>query len=436
MGVWAEPSAFLLRDRRLLLMAAFGFASGLPLPLTGLTLRQWLSEHGVSLGAVGLTAWIGLSYTLKFLWAPLLDQVRPPPGLRRLGRRRGWLVAIQAALAAALLALAWSEPSNAPALVAVAVGVAFLSASQDIVVDAWRIETFPQDAQGAAMAAYVWGYRVALLASGAGAIGLVGPLGWHGALSCMAGLSALGVAASLLATEPAAVLAARVEGVAGRLRGAVVTPLREFLRRPGAGEVLAFVLLFKLGEALAGPMAIPFYHDMGFDRAAVARALFLPSLTASLAGSAAGGVLVARVGTGRALVLTGFAQMATLLLYLAVAASHGDVRVLYLKVLVEGFAEAMADAAFIAYLSGLCAVAYTATQYALLSSLAVVGVRTLGGVSGFLAQALGWVPFYGAAVLTALPAMGIMVHLLRRFPGTGGAREARPEALPLDSAKG
>ena len=432
MRVWAEPSlAFLLRDRRLFLMLAFGFASGLPLPLTGLTLRQWLSEHGVSLGAIGLTAWIGLSYTLKFLWAPLLEQVRPPFGLRRLGRRRGWLVAIQAALAAALLALAWSDPSRAPALVAVAVGVAFLSASQDIVVDAWRIETFAPAAQGAAMAAYVWGYRVALLASGAGAIGLAGPLGWHWALSCMAGLSALGVGTSLLAAEPrVAVQAARAEGVTGRLRGAVVTPLREFLARPGAGEVLAFVLLFKLGEALAGPMAIPFYRDMGFDRAQVARALFLPSLTASLAGSAAGGVLVARIGTGRALVATGFAQMATLGLYLAVAASHGDVRVLYLKVLVEGFAEAMADAAFIAYLSGLCAAAYTATQYALLSSLAVVGVRTLGGLSGFLAQALGWVPFYGAAMLTALPAMGIMVHLLRR-PGTGAARQRLPEVLNL-----
>ncbi len=421
-------------------MLAFGFASGLPLPLTGLTLRQWLSEHGVSLGAIGLTAWIGLSYTLKFLWAPLLDQLRPPPGLRRLGRRRGWLAAIQAALAAALLALAWSDPSHAPPLVAVAVGVAFLSASQDIVVDAWRIETFPQAAQGAAMAAYVWGYRVALLVSGAGALGLAGPLGWHGALSCMAALSALGLAATLLAAEPASgqaaqALAAHAHGAAARLRDAVVTPLREFLSRPGAAEILAFVLLFKLGEALAGPMAIPFYHDMGFDRAQVARALFLPSLTASLAGSAAGGLLVARIGTGRALVATGFAQMATLGLYLAVAASHGDVRVLYAKVLVEGFAESMADAAFIAYLSGLCALAYTATQYALLSSLAVVGVRTLGGLSGFAAQALGWVPFYAAAVLTALPAMLVMLHLLRRFPG-GLSTPERPEALSLDSAKG
>ena len=416
-------------------MLAFGFASGLPLPLTGLTLRQWLSEHGISLAAIGLTAWIGLSYILKFLWAPLLDQLRPPPGLRRLGRRRGWLVAIQVALALAILGLAWSDPSDAPALVAVAVAVAFLSASQDIVVDAWRIETFAQDAQGAAMAAYVWGYRIALLVSGAGALGLAGPLGWHGALSCMAALSALGIATSLAAPEPHAALAARAGDAASRLRDAVVTPLREFLSRPGAGEILAFVLLFKLGEALAGPMAIPFYHDMGFDRGQVARALFLPSLTASLAGSATGGLLVARIGTGRALVLTGFAQMATLGLYLAVAASHGDVRVLYAKVLVEGFAEAMADAAFIAYLSGLCASAYTATQYALLSSLAVVGVRTLGGLSGYLAKWLGWVPFYAVAVLTALPAMAIMLHLLRRFPG-GLSQGASPETLPLGSARG
>ncbi len=419
--------------RRLLLMGLYGAASGLPLPLTGLTLRQWLSEHGVSLASIGLTATIGLAYTLKFLWAPLLD-ARPPGVLARFGRRRGWLLAVQAPLVLACAALALCDPATGVVrLVGVAVLVAFLSASQDIAVDAWRIETFPPREQGLALAAYVWGYRVALLVSGAGAIGLAGVLGWHGALLAMAGLMALSLPLTLLAPEPAAEAGALPprEPLPTRLRRAVVQPLGEFLSRSGAVEILCFVLLFKLGEAMAGTMAIPFYRDMGFDRSAVARALGVPSLLASLGGAATGGWLVARLGTGRALVLTGFAQMATMLLYMAVAASHGSFPVLVTKVVVEGFAESMADAAFITFLSALCSPAHAATQYALLSSLAAVAVRTLGGLSGFLAAALGWVPFYGATVLAALPAMLVMLHLLRRRGGSG--RQEEKEAVLFEN---
>jgi PAT family beta-lactamase induction signal transducer AmpG len=398
-----------LADRRLWLMGGFGFASGLPLPLSGFTLRYWFSEAGVSLAAIGLTAAIGLSYTLKFLWAPLFDQ-RAPLGL---GRRRGWLLTIQPLLVAACGALALSDPARG-ALFAVpaAVVVAFLSASQDIVVDAWRIETFAAEAQGLALAAYIWGYRAALLVSGAGAIGLAAALGWHGALLLMAALGGVGIAVSLAAPEPAVA----VSPPRASLAASVVAPLRDFLARPRAWEMLAFVMLFKLGEALAGTMAPAFYRAMGFDRAQVALATGIPSLAASLAGALAGGLLVARLGAGRALVLTGFVQMASMFLYFALAWSGGDARILVAKVVLEGFAEAMADAAFITYLSGLCDSAYTATQYALLSSLAAVGLRTLGSLSGVLAQALGWVWFYGLAIFAAVPAMLIMLHLLRRPP--------------------
>ncbi|MDQ2802266.1 MAG: MFS transporter, partial [Pseudomonadota bacterium] len=169
----------LLADRRLWLMAGYGLVSGLPLPLSGFTLRLWLSEGGISLALIGLTANVGLAYSLKFLWAPLLDQVRPPGPLAALGRRRGWLMAIQPLLALAAALLALSDPTAAPlTCIGAAALVAFLSASQDIVVDAWRIETFPPRRQGAAMAAYVWGYRVALLIAGAGAIEAADTLGW------------------------------------------------------------------------------------------------------------------------------------------------------------------------------------------------------------------------------------------------------------------
>jgi PAT family beta-lactamase induction signal transducer AmpG len=407
-----------LRDRAFWVMGAYGFAAGLPLPLSGFTLRQWLTEGGTSLAAIGLTANIGLAYMLKFLWSPLLDQVRPPAGLASFGRRRGWLLVIQPMLALACLALAFSDPQQTPSLlVCAAILIAFLSASQDVVVDAWRIETFPERLQGIALAAYIWGYRLALLVAGAGAIGLANVIGWQWALCAMAGLVGTGALVTLAAVEPKRqAVPAIAPGWRARLRTAVVEPFRDFWQRPGAGQILAFVMLFKLGEALAHTMATPFYRDMGFNRAQVALATGVPGLLASLLGAAAGGWLVVRIGTGRALLLTGFVQMASMGLYFALAVSGGNTSILLAKVMLENFAEAMADAAFLTYLSALCSVAFTATQYALLSSLAAVGLRTVGGLSGVLAAAVGWVPFYALTIFAAIPAMLVMLGLLRRFP--------------------
>lgn len=396
-------------------MAALGFVSGLPLALTALPLRQWLTEGGTSLQALGFTASIGLPYTLKFLWAPALDQLRPPV----LGRQRGWLMVIQLSLILACLAFAWSDPRFTPILlVAAAVSIAFLSASQDIVVDAWRIETFTtDDLRGTALATYIWGYRAALLVGGAGVLRLASALGWYGALTAMAGLLSLGLVATLIASEPQAKAASPGSGdFAARLRLMVVDPFKDFMRRPGAPAILAFVMLFKLGEALAHTMAVPFYNAMGFDRNAIADATGVPGLIASLLGAAAGAWLIARIGNGRALVATGFVQMASMGLYFALAVSHGDWRILVMKITLENVAEGMADVAFITYLSSLCSTAFTATQYALLSSLAAVGLRTLGGFSGVLAASLGWVGFYALTIVAAVPAMLVMVWLLRHFP--------------------
>ncbi len=408
----------LAADRALWIMGGFGFSAGLPLPLSGFTLRQWLSEGGTSLAAIGFTASIGLAYTLKFLWSPLLDQLRPPGALARFGRRRGWLLVIQPLLALFCTTLAISDPHQTPwLLVSSAVLIALMSASQDIVIDAWRIETFPERVQGVALAAYVWGYRIALLVSGAGAIGLADVWGWRGALLAMATLAGAGMLVTLAASEPLQrTRTTLARGFGARLRAAVVEPFLDFFQRPGAGQILAFVMLFKLGEALAHTMAPPFYRALGFDRAQVALATGVPGLIASLMGAAAGGWLVIRIGTGRALVLTGFVQMASMGLYFALAVSGGDTRVLVAKVVLENFAEAMADAAFITYLSALCTSAFTATQYALLSSLAAVGLRTVGGLSGILAGALGWTGFYALTIVAAVPAMLIMLSLLRRFP--------------------
>jgi PAT family beta-lactamase induction signal transducer AmpG len=404
-----------LSNKRLWFMAAFGFLAGLPLPLSGFTLRQWLSEGHVSLAAIGLTANIGISYTLKFLWAPVLDQPGPLPAF---GRRRGWLLLIQPLLAIACVWLALSDADVAPLVtIGAAALIAFLSASQDIVIDAWRIEIFPTELQGMAMAAYVWGYRVALLVTGAGVIKMADIVGWNGALALVAVLMVFGLFVTLSAPEPDASPRVVAEGsVAARFYGAVVAPLREFLTRPGAWLILAYVALFKLGEAMAGVMLAPFYRSLGFDRAAVAVAAGPFSLGATIVGIGFGGWLVSRVDLGRALIWTGFIQMGAMAMYVVLAYSAGDRIVLYATVVTEAFAEGLADAAFVTYLSGLCSTAYTATQYALLSSIAALALRTIGGLSGFLAEAAGWKLFYSITMFASLPGMLVMLLILKLYP--------------------
>lgn len=413
-------------DRRIGFMGAFGFLAGLPLPLSGFTLTQWLAEGGVSLAAIGLTANIGLAYTLKFLWSPVLDEAPP---LWWLGRRRGWLAVIQPLLAVAVAALAFSEPHVRPLpTFLIAACIAFLSASQDVAIDAWRIERFPPDRQGPALAAYVIGYRAALLTSGAGVIAGAGWLGWRGALLCVAALFALGLLVTLAAPEPSRPAAAvRAARFSDRVAAAVLDPLRDFLKRPGAWTVLAYVALFYLDEVLAGKMLAPLYRHLGFDRATVALATGPFALAATIAGYAAGGLLVARLGMARALIATGFTQTAFMAMYVALTVSHGSLAMLYATVIAEAFVQAMAVAAFVAYLSALCSLRFTATQYALLTSVAAFASHTVGGFSGFAAEALGWTNFYLLAMFSAAPSMLLMLRIIRRFPP--------PQAAPQAEAK-
>jgi PAT family beta-lactamase induction signal transducer AmpG len=407
----------LLHDRRLLVMLALGFSAGVPLPLVaGQVLRQWFVESGMSLADIGLTALIGLAYANKFLWSPLLDSVRPPI----LGRRRGWLLLIQLALIASIAALALTDPrQGATATVAIAVLIAFLSASQDIVVDAWRIEMLGEDAERQAwgLAAYVWGYRAALLASGAGTLFLVGPIGWHGAYLYGAALMLVGVVATLAGRE-AVVPAAPPAGWRARLHHSVVGPFQDFTRRRWWLLILAFVALFKLGEALAGVMVTAFYRSEGFTREDLAAVGTVFGLAATLAGAVAGSWLIGRIGVGRALILTGLTQMLSNLMYLTLIGGGRDIPMLFAQVGIENFTDGLADAAFLTYLSGLVNRSFSATQYALLSSLAAVPLRTLGASAGVLAAQLGWADFFILTTLAALPAMAIMLILLTRLPPT------------------
>jgi PAT family beta-lactamase induction signal transducer AmpG len=400
-------------DRQLAAMAAYGFVSGLPLPLSGFTFRLWLSDSGAGLTVVGLTAWIGLAYSLKFLWAPLLDQLPPVPAVRRFGRRRGWLLLVQPALGLAAILMALSQPDAVPMVAfAAAACVAVLSATQDIAIDAWRIQVFPPRRQGIALAVYVWGYRVALLVSTTGAIAAAAAVGWRVALLGVAFLVAVGSLVTLCAQRedpgvPAASLGARQ---------AIIDPVRSFLVRPSALLVLAFVALFKLGEAMAGIMTAPFYRSLLFDKTAIA-ATGPFSLGGTLVGIMLGGWLVARIGLGRALLATGWAQTLAMAMYVVLSRTAGQHDVLYATVTVEAFAQGLADAAFLTFLSALCAREFAATQYALLSSVPQLAIHTIGGVSGLMAGALGWTLFYAICMAGALPGMVLMVVLLRRQGG-------------------
>ncbi|MCS6890866.1 MAG: MFS transporter [Rhodovarius sp.] len=419
----------LWRDRRFLILLMLGFSAGVPLPLTGFVLRQWFAESGLSLAAIGFTAWIGLAYSFKFVWAPLLDQLRPGP-LARFGQRRGWLLLIQPALMLAILAMGQTDPVRAATLtVAIAVAIAFLSASQDIVIDAWRIEMLAEREQGYGLAMYVWGYRGALLMSNAVGLSLVGVLGWGGMFAYAAGLVLVGLLGVALgreaAREPPAAL-----GWLARINAGVVQPFADFLRRRHWAAILAFVCLFKLGEALAGIMTAPFYREIGFTRGEVAAVSGGFGLFATLAGALAGGWFVARAGTGRALIVTGLFQMLSNLMYVWLWHVGHSLPALTTQVFVENFTDGLADAAFLTYLSALTSRAFTATQYALLSSLASVPLRLLGGVGGGLAAALGWAWFFVATTFAALPALLIMLWLLRRLPPADTA----PAALTPDPA--
>jgi PAT family beta-lactamase induction signal transducer AmpG len=411
------------RDKRFLVMLALGFAAGVPLPLSAFTLRQWLSESNLSLAAIGFTALIGLSYSLKFLWSPLIDH-SPPPLFRALGRRRGWLLSIQIPLIGAIIALGQTNPALDVSLtVAVAVVVAFLSASQDIVIDAFRIESLEEADQGYGLACYVWGYRGALLAATAGALAMAEFAGWAFAFAGCAAMVGLGVIAVVFAAEPPRADGAAPQGWAARLRYAVIDPFADFMRRRYWFAILAFIALFKLGEALAGIMTAPFYRQLGFTRLEVASVSSVFGLMATLAGALAGGWLVAKLGTGRALILTGVTQMLSNLMYVALAFAGHDIGMLFAQVGVENFTDGLADAAFLSYLGMLTSRSFTATQYALLSSLAAVPLRTLGATSGVLAEAMGWPWFFVLTTAAALPAMVIMLWLLRRLP-------PKPEGAP------
>jgi PAT family beta-lactamase induction signal transducer AmpG len=421
------------REPRVVAVLFLGFASGLPLMLTLSTLTFWLAEAKVDKAAIGLFALAGLPYTWKFVWSPIIDRVPLPPFTTLLGRRRGWLLAVQILLALAIVALGACNPQQGLAwMAALAVLVAFLSASQDIVIDAYRVELLEERQQGAGAAVVVVGYRVAMLVSGAGALLLAEHAGWFWAYAAMAGCLGIGMVTVLLTPEPLApTIEPAADGTAsGWLRGAVVEPLADFFRRngvPTALLILSFIMLYKLGDALLGTMTNPFYVELGFSKPEVAAIVKGYGLVATLLGGLLGGIVVNQRGVLPALWICGLIQLASNLVFVVQAWVGRDLTMLAVTISVENLAGGMGTAAFVAYLSSLCNLSYTATQYALLSSFMAQARTTLAAGGGFLAESTDWVGFFLLTTLAAVPGLLMLLWLQRRLAGVD-AESATPVA--------
>jgi PAT family beta-lactamase induction signal transducer AmpG len=411
---------------KLLVVLALGFSSGLPLALTGSTLNIWMAEEGVSLTTIGLFSLVGLPYVLKPLWAPLIDAVRLPILHAKLGRRRSWLVLSQALLMLIIAIMGGIDPVATPLLMALcALGVAFMSATQDIVIDAFRTEYLDESEYGAGMANYVAAYRIAMLTSMAGALYLVAFLEaagfapdrvWQIAWQIMAVLVLVGMAAALLATEPDGdTKREQPAGLAERFVHFVIHPFTDFMKKPLWAAFLAFVLLFKLGDALAGSMTAVFVIDLGFLRTDYAKIVGIYGLGATLVGGFIGGYVQKVAPLTPTLWAAGVMMMLSNLAFVWLALVGQSTPVLMAAVTIENVTGGFGTVVFVAFISRLCTNRdFTATQFALLTALAAMGRVVFSASSGFIVEHTSWTTFFVITTLAALPGLAFLALMSRR----------------------
>ncbi|MEX0921464.1 MAG: AmpG family muropeptide MFS transporter [Rhodovibrionaceae bacterium] len=410
---WGEALA-VYRDKRFVIIALMGFSSGLPLLLTITTLTYWLATLGVDKTSIGLFALAGLPYSLKFLWSPAVDHVRIPAVTSLLGQRRSWAILAQIGLIGSILYVGHTDPTVTPLLTAVGVlFIAFFSATQDIAIDAYRIEVLKEDEQGAGAASTQFGYRVGTLVAGGGALALSDYVAWSTIFEVMAALVLVGTATVLLSPEPAAKPQKTERTTEEWLRDIVVEPFRDFMQRHGWAVILLFALLYKYGDAIGGVMANPFYKDLGFSGVEIGSVTKVFGLIASLFGVFVGGVIVARYGIFKALIVGGALQASTNLLFAALAVVGQDISMLAVAIGADNFTGGLGTAAFVAYLSSLCNPAFTGTQYALLTSLMAFGRTAMSSGGGWLADQMDWASFFVATTLLAVPGMLLLFWLIR-----------------------
>ncbi len=450
---WAEAFRVYL-EPRVARMLFLGFSAGLPLLLVVGTLAFWLREAGIDRSTIGFLSWVGLVYALKWAWAPLVDRLRLPLLTRALGRRRGWLLLSQIVIAAALAGMALTDPvTDLDRLVALAVLAAFASATQDIALDAFRIESAAVEFQGAMAAAYQTGYRLAMIAASAGVLWVAARFDaneatyehfpWQVAYLVMAALMSVGIVTVLLSPEPQRpvshdtldresrvrarleahpLLPARLARVLDWLHAAALSPFLDFVYRYRWQALLLLALIgtYRISDVVMGVMANPFYVDMGYTKDEVSAVSKVYGVVMTLTGAALGGVLCLRVGVMRVLFLGAALSAATNLLFAWLAGRGHDVPGLILAVSADNLSAGIASAAFIAYLSGLTNVAYSATQYALFSSVMLLLPKFLAGFSGVAVDQFGYAAFFTGTAILGIPVLALvwLAGRVRRSPGS------------------
>ncbi len=404
-GHWLKQFFTLLLGPKMLLMLMTGFSSGLPLLLTGSTLKFWMREEGLDLTTIGFFGLVGLPYTVKFLWAPFMDKIIPPFG----GRRRGWMLITQGLLLLTLASMTFVQPAvHLPILIVLCLLIAFASASQDIVLDAYRREYLKDEELGIGSSIFVNGYRVGLLASGALALLLADYVSWPTAYLILSLFMIIGIVATILAPEPVVKIA-----LPSSLRDAFLGPFLEFCRRPGWLSILLFILLYKIGDSMASEMLSPFWVDLGVSKSNVAGIIKTFGLAASIGGGVLAGLVVYRWGIMTSLLLFGFLQMISTAGF-ALLAIFGDHFLLLTAVIAfENLTGGMGTTAFVAFMASLTNKRFTATQYALLTSMMGIPRVFFGSTTGWFATWLGWEGFFILCTLLAIPGLLLIANLRR-----------------------
>ncbi|MDD2315901.1 MAG: AmpG family muropeptide MFS transporter [Desulfobacterales bacterium] len=399
---------------RMLVAFIMGYASGLPLLLTLSVLQAWMKDAGVDLAVIGMMALVGLPYTLKFVWAPFMDRFT----LFRMGRRRGWLLILQICLMGAIVFLGFSDPAGHPWGIAVAAfAVTFFSASQDIVIDAYRREDLSDAELGLGASFYINGYRIGMLLASGGGLIMADHIGFRAVYLIMAACLLPAVLTTLMAKEPGV-----PEGTPKTLKEAVIEPLTEYFRRKEALWILAFILLYKIGDTMASAMTTPFYLDIGFTKTQIGAVVKLFGFWATVFGSLLGGLVMLRLGIVRSLWVFGIFQALSTAGFAVLARIGSSVAALSGVIAFENLSSGMGTAAYAAFMASITNKKFTATQYALLSSLMGVPRVLASAPTGFLAKHMGWVHFFIACTLIAIPGM---LLLLKSASWSAGRQEVQ-----------
>jgi PAT family beta-lactamase induction signal transducer AmpG len=403
----------LFYSRRMLVAFIMGFACGLPLLLTISLLQAWMKEEGVDLTVIGLMALVGLPYTLKFVWAPFLDRFTPA----FLGRRRGWLLVAQIALMISIAGLGMTNPGKSPWMVAFAAFlVTFFSASQDIVVDAYRREDLPDEELGLGSSLYVNGYRVGMLLASGGGLIMSDHIPFSMVYLIMAVCMLPGLLTTIFTPEPPLTM-----GRPRNLKEAVIDPLVEYFSRNGAVWILGFILLYKIGDTMASAMTMPFYLDIGFTKTEIGTVVKFFGFWATIAGGLAGGVIMLRLGINRSLWIFGLLQALSTAGFALLARIGHSIPALSVVIAFENLSSGMGTAAYVAFMASITNKKFTATQYALLTSLMGIPRVLASAPTGFFAKHIGWGSFFIACTLIAIPGMLLLLRCAPWNAGEGGS---------------